>query len=150
MAVIEEVPLVLHHIQLLAKTYLVPERLVARRLFHDLRGGDLSLIGVRLQGGRGKVAWFAPAPSRSEVKKKVENRIVPLELLPHVPIGKTSEVEVDGRWWLLVGSAMSADRAKPLKLYRTVQADRAWVGRTEDAWYIALPSKADQITTHFS
>jgi len=140
----EEVPLVLHKISNLAKLYVVPERLVARRIFHDLAGKDVDLLAVRRRGDKGKVAWFASAPSRGQVMKKLENRTVPSELLPTPDMEKTCEVKIDGRWCLLADSASGFNRAKPLKRSPQIQPTSAWVFRNEDTWYVALPRQNRQ------
>jgi hypothetical protein len=142
--VLESAPNVLHRIPELAKRYVVPERLVARRVFHDLGGREFCVAGVRLdskdsQPRQGRVVWFAPFPGRALTKKRVQGRIVPWDLLPDVPLDTTGEVELDGRWVLLAESASRPERAKPLSDYPPLPPRRAWVGRTTEAWYVAIP-----------
>lgn len=134
----------LHLIPSIAKHYLVPERLVARRIFHDLGGADTFLLSARLKGNkgprqRGQVVWFAAPPGSREVRKRLEGRIVPLELLPEVPLGASVKTEVDGRWWVLVGGALKHGRAQPLRHSTPVPSRIAWVGRCADSWFFALP-----------
>lgn len=142
--VLERGPNVLHQIPDIARDYLVPERLVARRLFHDLSGRELCIVGVRLDSRsreprQGRIVWSAPCPGRRLAKKKLEGRVIPRELLPDVPLDTTSDVEVDGRWLILVESASRPDRAKPLNDYPRLPPRRAWVGRIAEAWYVAIP-----------
>jgi hypothetical protein len=139
--VVDNVPFVLHQIPSIAAHYIVPERLVARRILHELAktGGDADILAVRLKDKQARVWWFSPAPGKPEVNKRVENRVIPQGCLPDVPSGKTTEVELDGRWWLLGSSASSPSRAKPLNQCDPMKAKQAWVGRIENTWYIVLP-----------
>ena len=139
-AILTKVPSVLHLIPFLAKRYLVPERMVARRILHDLAGQDLSVFALRKDRDSAKVIWLAPTPTRGEIKKTVRGRIVPFDMLPDVPADTTSQVEVDGRWWLLLASAFSVQQARPLKFHASSDPGLALATRTEDSWYIALPS----------
>ncbi|MGO8697352.1 MAG: ImmA/IrrE family metallo-endopeptidase [Limisphaerales bacterium] len=140
---------VLHEIPSFAKRYVVPERLVARRIFHDLAHKDLSVLAVQLRASNGlrrngEIIWFAPAPSKVLVGDKPQSRVVPRDLLPEVATGTTAEVELDGRWWLLAESASSSRRARPLGNCPPMQPHRAWVGRNGDAWYMGLPESRQQ------
>ena len=140
---VEHAPNVLHEIPDLARRYVIPERLVARRIFHDLGDSEMSVAGVRLENGKNrpaqaKVAWLAALPGRAKTKKRVEGRIVPIDLLPDVPVGTTAAVDVDGRWLMLLESATKRDRSKPLSACSRLPPRRAWVARTSDVWYLAI------------
>jgi hypothetical protein len=140
-------PTSLHQIPSLAKSYLVPERMVARRIFHDLGGKDFSLLAARLDRGgtpgRGHVAWFAPTPNQRMIKTQL-NRVFPSHLLPDAAPGQTTKMEIDMRWWLLSESAYSRDRAKPLARCSSIGSNLAWVGRCGETWYFALPSRKNE------
>jgi hypothetical protein len=143
-------PRMLHEIPELAKHYVVSERLVARRIFHDLAQKEFSLLAVRLQASNGvrrngQVMWFAPAPGGELTGNKLQNRVIPSGMLPEVATGISTEVEVDGRWWLLAADASSSRRAKPLGQCPPMQPHRAWVGRSGDVWYMAIPHLSDRI-----
>lgn len=138
----QDAPRILHHVPRLAKRYLVPERLVARRVFHDLCvPKEFFVAGIRADVERSecrRIAWFA-SPLGARATKSVDGRVIPEELLPDVPVGETTEAEVDGRWWALIESLSTRSRAKPLKHSSAMPSRAGWVARTTESWYIAIP-----------
>jgi hypothetical protein len=140
-SIVAGIPMVLHLISSTVKRYVVPERLVARRVFHELGQENVFVLAARLVGEKAKVAWFTAPPRVPDFIKRVEDRIIPKEILPDVPNGKTTETEIDGRWWLLTSGASSPRRAKPLDQSEPMEAKRAWACRDGDAWHIALTSE---------
>jgi hypothetical protein len=135
-----KMPFVLHMIADVAKKYLVPERLVARRLFHDLSSMDMSLISVAVDvpQKRCRIMWFAPSPKRRAAKKDMK-RIVPLDMVPELQPDSCAELDLDGRWFSLIQDAYSHGRAKPLD--RIVQGSKikGYVGKKDNLWYFAFP-----------
>jgi hypothetical protein len=143
-ATVRHVRSALGEIPELARRYVVPERLIARRLFHELVGTGLTVLCVRVREDRGssrqaELVWCASSPGGTVPnRKKATRRIIPLEMLPDVPAGVTREVEVDGRWEVLVESVISLHRASPLKMFPPLTPRSALVARTSDAWYFGL------------
>ncbi len=142
----EALPMVLHEIPAIADRYVVPEKMVARRLFHDLSRTDIDILMIRVEenrgtGNDGRVAWFALAPRTRPTVKEIRSRVLPGGMLPDVPSNTTSEVELDGRWWLLVDSAFRRARAKPLGTEEPQPTRAAWTSRVGSNWYVALPSQ---------
>jgi hypothetical protein len=139
-----DMPRLLHHVPVVAKHYLVPERLVARRLFHELSIlTDFCVFAVRYSNDtreRGpSIAWSAMGPMVTRHKRKVaEGRIIPRALLPDVPLGQTCAVEIDGRWHLLVQDIANPSRAKALDRHPPMPPVPGWVARTRDTAYVAL------------
>jgi hypothetical protein len=135
---LRQFPAILHLIPEISRTYLVPERLVGRRLFHDLTDTNFSIVAV--DGSvrdNAHVSWFAAPPNMKALKRDL-NRVIPFDLLPNIPSGTSSEVEVDGRWSALVRSVFDKARAKPLARQSSVSAVAAHVGRVQDRWFIAI------------
>lgn len=139
-----EMPRILHHVPVLAKQYLVPERLVARRLYHELSSAtDFCIVAVQTNGhgdeaGGAKIAWCVQMSTKSAQKKQAAGRVVPVELLPNVNPGGTQEVGVDGRWWILVDSLANPSRARPLNQYPAMPVVRAWAAKCLGRVYLAL------------
>lgn len=134
----------LHSISSIAKQYLVPERLVARRLLHELAGKTSAVLAVRIEAkdgqSHGVVRWMADTPHRTRGKRQVRGRLVPCEMLPNISSQTTSEVELDGRWWLLLNHRLGRQRTRPLSQERPLPTNKGWVGRDHDTWYLALPA----------
>jgi hypothetical protein len=142
-----QVPMVLHQIASTAHRYLVPERLAARRLFHDLARSHLSLLAVRhgstaAPTHANRVSWFAPSPTAPENRKTIDRRLVPHEIMPDVPPARTCQVGVDGRWLVLIRSASRPERAKPLGNHPRLPPVPAWAANCGDVCYLALASQA--------
>lgn len=149
-----EMPRILHHVPVLAKRYLVPERLVARRLYHELScATDFCIVAVGTnshgdEAGSARIAWCAQMSSKPTQKKQAAGRVVPAELLPNVNPGDTHEVGVDGRWWVLMDSLVNPSRAKPLDQYPAMPIVRAWAAKTGGTVYLAL-SRRDAVAASF-
>jgi len=145
MASLGDGPPALHLIPHLSKHYVVPERLVARRLFQEFSCTRVSIVGISLKtlgsSQAGTVAWLAPFQRNGRRSKSATGRAVPADMIPQIPLGSTHELEVDGRWLLLEEGTAAAGRARPLHLYAERPECRAWVCRTVDTLYLAIPKE---------
>lgn len=97
----------------LARRYVVPERLLARRLFHDWGKLPWSILAVRTSagGGDGKVLWMAASPAQPLVGREPLRRVVPEELLPKPALGRHLELT----WIRGGGHSLALARAIPLQ-----------------------------------
>lgn len=108
-------------IPIMAHSLRVPERLLVRRIFHDLMGSDLFILRVSLAGGRANPATFAVVrweaiPRCSLTKpKSLVNRRIPVNALPS---GEVTDGGLDERLLSLYESAFSTGRARPLEPHR--------------------------------
>lgn len=131
----------------LATQYLVPERLVARRLFQECWNSQVSVLGVTLRVGAaipaGRIAWMVASRENGRRRKSATGRVVPSDMIPQTPNGLTVRVEIDGRWLLLTDADPSERRAKPLGSYPPQAKREAWVCRNENSVYIAIPTDFD-------
>jgi len=145
MSFIGEGPRGLHRIPELAKRYVVPERLVARRLFQEFSDVEVTIAGISLKGEAssrtGTVAWLVPFQRSGRRRKSATGRVVPADMIPQVPLGPTHELAVDGRWLLLEEGTATAGKARPLNSYAAQAGARAWVCRTVDTVYLAIPKQ---------
>lgn len=118
----------------------VPERLLARRLWHDLLDQASTIFSVEQfpdRSSRGTVTWAALPQGRGLMRKKIERRVLPLWALPELRQGETKEVVLCGRWRsFLLGSA-SIDRAIPFERLEGGHSEvPAKVGRWGPRWFV--------------
>lgn len=111
------VPIMAHALQ-------VPERLLVRRIFHDLMDSDLFVVRVALterglnSPDSGVVLWEA-IPRRSLNRpKSLYKRRIPVNALPS---DEVTDGRLDGRLLSLYESAFSPGRARPLEPVRGSQ-----------------------------
>lgn len=126
----------------LARRYVVPERLLARRVFHDWGKLPWNILAVRTsteKNGDGTVVWMAASPAQPLIGREPLRRVVPAELLPKPSADASLQIDLDSRWWSL---ARGGTRHSPAKRLANLSAGRnslAYASRTGAVWYVALP-----------
>jgi hypothetical protein len=125
----------------LARRYVVPERLLARRIFHDWGKLAWNVLAVQImdRGGDGRVLWMAASPTQPLTGREPLRRIVPAEILPTRYADASLRIELDSRWWSLARGGTRYSPAKRLANLPSSKYASAYASRTGTVWYVALP-----------
>jgi hypothetical protein len=100
-----------------AKKLRVPERLFARRLFHDIYNSNLFVVRVgrtsaKISSDAGiSVRWEAIPRLELAKPKRLSGRKIPPKMLPENDV---RDGQLDGRWLALFRDAFTDKRARPL------------------------------------
>ena len=123
----------------LARKLRVPERLLARRIYHEVSGNTLSIFRVDRENSTVKtdlaykIRWEAMPRFLITKTKRLVGRNIPRGMLP---LSNITESKLDGRWLPLIKSAFQASRARPLKdLGASLPPTRGtarWLGQETD------------------
>jgi hypothetical protein len=137
----EETP-PLHLIPSFARKLRVPQRLLARRWFHDILGipknilcveSDRGINSKQLMHGRFRISWEAIYTKLAKLPKKLQGRIVDFSYESSDNFVGTSRAKLDGRWRKLIDQARSTESESvpfsriPKK--QPIDADIAFIGK---------------------
>jgi IrrE N-terminal-like domain len=137
----------LHVIPKLAKTHLISERLVARRLIQDIFQADIAVICVSPPDeshSSARVSWATSARLPGTERREPRGRFIPPELLPDLDEESTTRCELDGRWWTLIEPSRDGRAPVPLGRLKSQPVRSGLAAYSSGRWYVGLPSTGSE------
>jgi Zn-dependent peptidase ImmA (M78 family) len=129
----------------LAKRLRIPQRLLARRYFHDLDRRSVAVLSLKpspitgSKNGSAEIEWEAVPKVRLSKQKKLGGRTVPKDMLP---LSDVDEAGVDGRWNDLIRSTSLQQRASNLANIQSkpggAVATARWIESVERRLIVAI------------
>jgi hypothetical protein len=120
----------------------VPERLLARRVSHDLLNSRNLLMGLEVSAKAqddAVIQWAVlPEASRADARRRLENKRIPRDAIPEIPQGQTREMDIDGRWRSFLASLLQKSRMSTFTKCGNTGALRATIGRWGSRFIISI------------
>ena len=133
----------LHLLQRCAHQLDVPERLLARRVSHDLLNQQNILLGLDVptrEESDACIDWaLLPQSARQEDRRKLERKRIPRNAIPQIPQGQTKQTTISGRWRSFLASRLERSRMSTFAKCTEAPALAATVGLLGSRLIISIP-----------
>jgi hypothetical protein len=135
-------------IQTLSAKYKIDERVVARKLFASKESSLVGLVCLQeLAPAKWTTRWCVipnkaysqQSPTGFGIPLCGKKRTVPTQMIPNVRLGRTSAIDIDGRWWQGLKQLPASVAKVPFERMSHASGGQAFAFRISNFLYLALP-----------